>query len=58
MDEIPNKKGIKPPNPLVVKKVAYTITNFKLAYIGFLGDIDSINLYSNKAVKLINAKYK
>lgn len=58
INEIPDKKGIKPPNPLVVKKVAYTITNFKLAYIGFLGDIDSINLYSNKAVKLINAKYK
>jgi hypothetical protein len=57
-DLLPNKIGIKPIDPKVSNKVAYTITNFKLLYLGYLGDIDSLKMYSNKAIELINKKYK
>ncbi|HBT93724.1 MAG TPA: hypothetical protein DEB23_05625 [Chitinophagaceae bacterium] len=56
-DLLPKTFGIKPPDPKAVKKAAYLISNFKLLYTGYLGDIDSLNKYGNKAIELINKKY-
>jgi hypothetical protein len=55
---LPNTIGIKAPDVKAAKKTAYLISNFKLMYSGCLGDIDSIKIYSSKAIELINKKYK
>jgi len=58
IDLLPNTIGIKAPDVKAAKKTAYLISNFKLMYSGCLGDIDSIKIYSSKAIELINKKYK
>jgi hypothetical protein len=54
---LPETIGIKTLDPKAAKKTAYIISNFKLLYQGYLGNIDSVNKYSKKAIELINKKY-
>lgn len=56
-EKLPNIIGIKALDPIASQKVAYIISNIKLSYMGYLGDIDSLNIYSKKAIELINKKY-
>jgi hypothetical protein len=56
-EKLPKTTGIKPPDPKAAKKAAYLISNFKLMYTGYLGDIDSVNIYGKKTIELINKKY-
>lgn len=56
-DLLPNKIGIKPFDKKAAIKASYLISNFKLNYVGQLGDIDSVKKYGNIAIELINKKY-
>lgn len=56
-DLLPDVIGIKPFNSKDANKTSFLITNYKLIYRGYIMDIDSINVYSNKAIELINKKY-
>lgn len=58
IDNLPNKIGIKAPEPIAAKKVSYIISNFKLVYTAYMGDIDSVNIYAKKAIDLIHKEYQ
>ena len=57
-DKIPKTAGIKTLDNAASKRVKYITINWKHLYHGFQFDIDSLNFYANKAIKLIDKKYK
>jgi hypothetical protein len=55
--KIPQTIGIKAPDKEAAKRVKNITLNFKHLYFGSINDIDSLHLYANKAIDLINKKY-
>ncbi len=56
-EKIPKIAGIKPFDKDAAKRVKYITLNWKHLYHGFQFDIDSLDFYANKAIKLIDKKY-
>jgi hypothetical protein len=57
-EKIPHTIGIKAPDKEATKRVKYITLSWKHIYHGFQFDIDSLNYYAKKSIKLIDEKYK